>query len=100
MTTFEHSETRSDTEDELALVPDDAPDDAPVGTSTSCVVCGAPVEQVGCCSFSCVRDARRELDQNLARLRSLQTHDGPTGTRTRLTERNGALTAALMGWRQ
>jgi hypothetical protein len=95
MTTFEHTRTRDDAGDEVGLVADDAP----VGIPASCVVCGVPVEQVGCCSFSCVREARRELDQNLARLRSLQTHDGPTATRTRLTERNGALTAALLGWR-
>lgn len=96
MTTFEHTRTRSDAGDEVDLVADDAQ----VESSGSCVVCGAPVERVGCCSFACVREARRELDQNLARLRSLQTHDGPTATRTRLTERNGALTAALLGWRQ
>lgn len=67
---------------------------------TRCVACGIPLEQVGCCSFTCVCDARRELDDNVARLRQLQLHDGPADTRSRLVERNGRLTAALMGWRQ
>lgn len=65
-----------------------------------CVMCGAALEAPGCCSFACVRDARRELDDNVARLRQVQLHDGPAATRSRLVERNGRLTAALMGWRQ
>lgn len=92
MSTFEPGTTASDL-DQLELVDDDI-------LLAGCVVCGAPCSGPGCCSFPCVREARRELDHNVARLRSLQAHESPTATRARLTERNGQLTAALMAWRQ
>ncbi|HSK24406.1 MAG TPA: hypothetical protein VK906_14570 [Egicoccus sp.] len=96
MSISEPGTTRADaTEHDLDVLSEDE-----VTASHGCVVCGGPVEKPGCCSFPCVRDARRELDENLARVRSLQSHDGPAATRARLTERNGQLTAALMAWRQ
>jgi hypothetical protein len=96
MSSFEAGTTRADiTEHDLEVLPEDE-----VTAPHGCVVCGGPTEKPGCCSFPCVREARRELDQNLARVRSLQFYDGPAATRARLTERNGRLTAALMAWRQ
>ncbi|GGI07207.1 hypothetical protein [Egicoccus halophilus] len=67
--------------------------------TAGCVACGAPLETPGCCSLDCVRAARRELEDNVGRLRRLQWRDVPSETRARLTERNGRLTAALLGWR-
>ena len=69
------------------------------GADHRCVICSALLDRPGCCSLACVREARRERDANLARLRRLQGHDGPAATRARLTERNGRLTAALLAWR-
>ena len=71
-----------------------------VEVEAHCVACGVTIATAGCCSFACVCAARRELDDNVARLRQLQLRDGPAASRARLTERNGRLTAALMGWRQ
>lgn len=82
-------------EHDLEVLPEDE-----ATASHACVVCGGSIGRPGCCSFPCVREARRELDENLARVRSLQSYDGPPATRARLTERNGQLTAALMAWRQ
>lgn len=94
MTTFEPGPASTDLDvDRLEVVDEE---DGAVG----CVICGAPCDEPGCCSFTCVREARRELDHNLVRLRGLHGHDGPAATRARLTERNGRLTAALMVWRQ
>lgn len=96
MTTFEPGRTRTDVDEDRLEVLDVEEPVAP----TCCVVCGTELDEPGCCSFRCVREARRELDHNIARLRRVQAYDGPAATRSRLTERNGQLTAALMAWRQ
>lgn len=97
MTTFDSGTARTDlAEDDLEVLHEvDA-----LAPPTGCVVCDSPIDEPGCCSFTCVRAARRQRDKNLARLRALHSFDGPADTRARLTERNGQLTAALMGWRQ
>jgi hypothetical protein len=63
----------------------------------TCVICTVEIDQVGCCSRTCLEQARRELEENVARLRRLRSHDdGPTETKHRLTRRNGELSSALM----
>ncbi|MFA9445730.1 hypothetical protein [Egicoccus sp. AB-alg6-2] len=95
MTTSESTATARDPADVEAV-----PSPPEASSPFQCVACGMALEEPGCCSFTCVSTARRELEDNVARLRQLQLHDGPAATRTRLVERNGRLTAALMGWRQ
>lgn len=97
MTTFDPGTGHAQLdEDRLGLLDESGVVDAP----SDCVICGEALDELGCCSFACVREARRELERNVARLRRLQSFDGPAATRARLTERNGQLTAALMAWRR
>ncbi|MFA9429274.1 hypothetical protein [Egicoccus sp. AB-alg2] len=76
-----------------------ATSDAAVDDPARCVACGVALPGFGCCSFACVRAARRELERNVLQLRRLQSRDGPAETRHRLVARNGRLTAALLTWR-
>jgi predicted nucleic acid-binding Zn ribbon protein len=65
-----------------------------------CVVCAARIAEFdACCSLSCVQEAAREVQRNLAVLRRLRLPDAPSETRLRLAERNGRLSSALLRWR-
>lgn len=60
------------------------------------MVCGEPASADNAlCSRACLLEARRELDANVAAMHQL-TDDAER--RSALTARNGALTAALIGW--
>jgi hypothetical protein len=72
-------------------------DDAP---EPICIVCAARTPEFdACCSLSCVQEAAREVERNLAVLRRLRLPDAPSETRLRLAERNGRLSSALLRWR-
>jgi hypothetical protein len=65
-----------------------------------CVVCASRIAEFdACCSLSCVQEAAREVERNLAVLRRLRLPDAPSETRLRLAERNGRLSSALLRWR-
>jgi predicted nucleic acid-binding Zn ribbon protein len=74
--------------------------DPAAGPEPICVVCAARISEFdACCSLSCVKEAAREVQRNLAVLRQLRTPDAPSETRLRLAERNGRLSSALLRWR-
>jgi hypothetical protein len=65
-----------------------------------CIVCASRTAEFdACCSLSCVQEAAREVQRNLAVLRRLRLPDAPSETRLRLAERNGRLSSALLRWR-
>jgi hypothetical protein len=69
-------------------------------TEPICIVCASRTAEFdACCSLSCVQEAAREVERNLAVLRRLRRPDAPSETRLRLAERNGRLSSALLRWR-
>jgi hypothetical protein len=81
-----------------ALVP--AGTVAETGTVWSCIVCGAPTDEVdACCSLPCAQAAQLELQRNVTRLRQLARRLASPDARRSVAERNGRLSSALLRWR-
>ncbi len=59
-------------------------------------MCSAASPDGPCCSPACLRDASRERDRNLRRLRALPPTTEADALRSELSRRNGVLTGALM----
>lgn len=59
-------------------------------------MCSAPAPDAPCCSTACLRAASRERDDNLRAVRQLRGQGGSMDVIAELTQRNGALTGALV----